>query len=290
MKFTTQQRVLVRMDLSVNQRYYMENSDVSALFIHDMSQYSGKVYTIASVNPDGYRLEGTGLYLWTDSMLSQHSIEFEVGARVKYVCSSEPGLEGRVGTVIGYRWNGMNLVEFDDPIPNGHKGNGTATDHGRDGHCWYCLSSELKVLNNETDEQKIVITTNGTEATATLYKGDKEIQSAKSVMPQDVKFDFMSYAKSALKHLIKEYSRSNSAANTRYPNGTIVCIENNFDKSSFTIGKAYNVADGELNDNTGFCRKLNWLNNDPTSGFCVYNTEDGPLAKFVVFTGPAEIK
>lgn len=274
MKFTTQQRVLVRMDLSVYQHYYMENSDAEALFVHDMSQYSGKVYTIASANPGGYRLEGTGLYLWTDGMLSQHSIEFEVGTRVKYVSSSEPGLKGRVGTVIGYRWNGMNLVEFDDPIPNGHNGNGAATDHGRDGHCWYCLSSELKVLDNETDEPRIVITTNGTEAIATLYQGNSEIKSAEATMPDGVDFDFMGCAKRALKALAKEADDKPVSYS-----GKIVCIESSLEP--FVPGKMYDCSRGNVKGDDGLTYfPIRKLNHDVTSVFCQLG-EKGTKAKFV---------
>lgn len=220
--------------------------------------------------------------------------KFKVGDRVKCIKRDEPrAILGKTGTVIAHSISkGVPLVEFDEPV-SGHNGRGRAERTGKDGYCWYCYDNELEVIDEPAEatfNQKVVITSNGKVSMATLYDEEKEVCTATAAMPDGVDFDFMGCAKRALKRLANMHNAPKSPEITPpLFNGALVCIENKFDSGAFTIGKTYYAIDGVVLDNSYFpYEPIGWLNDDPASGFCVYNTVDGPLIKFVVLTDAAK--
>ena len=129
--------------------------------------------------------------------------KFKIGDRVK-THGSEWGfdIEGRTGTVICY----PNLwdvgIEFDEPIEkeNGVRGH-TASGKGKDGHCLYVFDGQCELLlkcNN-----KIVITSDGTETLARLYDGNKVIKTATAKCSPEDTFDFETGARIAFNRLIE---------------------------------------------------------------------------------------
>ena len=250
---------------------------------------------------DGHNGNGRGRrgHCWSCSPSQLRLIDrvkkskFKVGDRVKYNGSHDLKIAGKVGTVIAHSIaRGEPLVEFDGYV-DGHNGRSRAERNGKDGHCWYCYDCELEIVADEPAEatfnQRIVITSNGKVSKATLYDGEKEICIATATMPDGVDFDFIGCAKRALKRLAMHNEPKSPEITPPLFNGALACIENKFDPRAFTIGKTYYAIDGVVLDNNGFrYEPIDWLNDDPNSGFCVYNTVDGSLVKFVVLTDMAK--
>ena len=215
----------------------------------------------------------------------------KAGVRVKFSGNSYPHLQGELGTIIGqHKDSKYLLVEFDARILGGHAGCSSCNVAGREGHCWFCDLADLEIITDETCEsafnQKIVITSDGYRTVASLIEDDAIVKVAEATMPDGVDFNFIGTAKRALKRLAKDDTEP-KLPEVVPPlfNGTLVCIENMLGKDAFTIGKTYNAVDGVVvDDNGNRYEPINWLNDDPTSGFCVCDTYEGRVAKFVVLT------
>lgn len=90
-------------------------------------------------------------------------------------------------------------------------------------------------------ENKIVITTDGTETLARFYKGNKVIKTATAKCSPDDKFSFETGAKIAFERLFD----SEEKEEPKYFNGKAVCVNK---YAGFTIGKIYEFVDGRCFD------------------------------------------
>lgn len=79
--------------------------------------------------------------------------DFVVGDRVEY--ANENGYNrgprtGDIGTVILITDMSSSVtVQFDNTFPGGH----SAGRRGKEGHCWHCVNTHLRLINeNEFDE------------------------------------------------------------------------------------------------------------------------------------------
>lgn len=90
-------------------------------------------------------------------------------------------------------------------------------------------------------ENKIVITTNGTETLARLYDGNKVIKTATAKCSPDDKFSFETGAKIAFERLFD----SEEKEGPKHFNGKAVCVNADI---GFTVGKIYEFVDGQCFD------------------------------------------
>lgn len=87
-------------------------------------------------------------------------------------------------------------------------------------------------------ENKIVITTDGTETLARLYDGNKVIKTATAKCSPDDEFDLETGAKIAFERLL-------GSEEPKYFNGKAVCVNADI---GFTVGKIYEFVDGQCFD------------------------------------------
>ena len=107
-------------------------------------------------------------------------------------------------------------------------------------------------------ENKIVITTDGTETLARLYDGNKVIKTTTAKCSPDDNFSFETGAKIAFERLI-DYAEKEP----KYFNGKVVCVNK---YAGFTVGKIYKFVNGQCFDDkktlrpTGFkCKYLSFF-------------------------------
>lgn len=118
------------------------------------------------------------------------SNEFKVGDRVKVVKKGAYGFDdvviGDAGKVV-YIKKGKPLVEFDTERTVYHSGVGRC----RNDHGYWCLPDMLQRIGQD---EKIVITTDGTTTTARYYKGKKLVKSDQAKCSPSDTFDFLTGA------------------------------------------------------------------------------------------------
>lgn len=128
-------------------------------------------------------------------------MKFKIGDRVKAIKkpNGNPGITGKIGTVRGTGEFSHSLiaVEFDEEITRGHSCN----DRCKSGHGRWCDEDSLELLK---PNQKIVITSDGTETLARLYENEELVKSATAKCHADDTFDFNTRAKLAFERLIFE--------------------------------------------------------------------------------------
>ena len=90
-------------------------------------------------------------------------------------------------------------------------------------------------------ENKIVITTDGTETLAKLYDGKKVVKTATAKCSPDDKFSFETGAKIAFERLFD----SEEKEEPKYFNGKVVCVHGEL---GFTAGKIYEFVNGRCLD------------------------------------------
>lgn len=90
-------------------------------------------------------------------------------------------------------------------------------------------------------ENKIVITTDGTETLARLYEGNKVIKTATAKCAPNDKFDFETDATIAFNQLFQNMEKEEP----KYFNGKVVCVN---EYAGFTYGKIYEFVDGRCLD------------------------------------------
>ena len=124
------------------------------------------------------------------------------------------------------------------------------------GYGWYWYENSIEGL---ACENKIVITTDGTETLARLYDGNKIIKTATAKCSPADKFSFETGAKIAFERLI-DYAEKEP----KYFNGKAVCV---CGELGFTVGKIYEFVNGQCLDDQKTlrptyirCKDLSWFN------------------------------
>ena len=164
--------------------------------------------------------------------------KFKVGDRVRAIkeCDGNKRIIGETGTVKSITSDSFVGVEFDNPINGWKICNGVKEDNG-----WYCLGDILEPIH---DNNKIVITTDGKTTTAKMYDGKKLVNSAKAVCSPDDEFDFNIGASIALERLTGQIETI--PEEEQYFTGKAVCVSNECFGRYFTVGKIYNIVNGEF--------------------------------------------
>lgn len=167
-------------------------------------------------------------------------MKYNIGDRVVITRDAIDGnsniIVGMFGTIIDTHnipkeW----CVEFDEYI-DGHSNNSSLRT-GKRGHCWWVHENDIRPSPTETE--KIVITSNGKDTIAKLYKDNKLVKKAIAKCSPDDKFDFNTGARIAFDRLIGEESFP------KYYNGKVVCVEKKT-YSAYTVGKIYEFKDGKV--------------------------------------------
>ena len=125
------------------------------------------------------------------------------------------------------------------------------------GYGWYWYENSIEGL---ACENKIVITTDGTETLARLYDGNKVIKTATAKCSPDDKFDFETGATIAFDRLFDKHEKEEP----KYFNGKAVCVHG---RLGFTAGKIYEFVNGQCLDDQKTlrptcdkCKYLSWFN------------------------------
>lgn len=114
-----------------------------------------------------------------------------------------------------------------------------------DGCGWYW---NINCIAGLACENKIVITTDGTETLARLYDGKKVVKTATAKCSPEDKFDFETGATIAFDRLFEKYEKKEES---KYFSGKAVCVKPYF---GFTVGKIYEFANGQCFDDDGTVR------------------------------------
>ena len=123
----------------------------------------------------------------------------------------------------------------------------------QDGYGWYWYENSIEGL---ACENKIVITTDGTETLARLYDGNKIIKTSTAKCSPDDKFDFETGATIAFDRLFDKYEKEES----KYFNGKVVCVSEQY--AGFTCGKIYEFVNGQCLDDQETLRPTHFKCND----------------------------
>jgi hypothetical protein len=168
--------------------------------------------------------------------------KFKVGDRVRAIKEDDGNTRiiGKTGTVKkNWSFHGEPIcdIEFDEYV-NGLDLDGRC-EHGKG---WSCFETTLEPVH---DNSKIVITTDGKRTTAKLYDGKKFIKSAEAICSLDDEFDFNIGAAIALERLTGQLE-STLEVEEHFYNGKVVCVSSGCYETAFTLGKIYEITEGEL--------------------------------------------
>lgn len=163
-------------------------------------------------------------------------MKYKVGDKVRIVCEWGEGCHqspdgkmdkwlGKVMTIISVDCNGECYKMRED-------------ESKQDGYGWYWYENSIEGL---ACENKIVITTDGTETLARLYDGNKVIKTVSAKCSPDDTFNFETEAKIAFERLLD----SKEKEEPKHFNGKVVCVNK---YGGFTIGKIYEFVDGQCLD------------------------------------------
>lgn len=111
---------------------------------------------------------------------------------------------------------------------------------------FYWHESLLEAVN----ENKVVITTDGTTTRAALYDGHKLIREAKAICSKEDVFDFETGAKIAFERLTAKPAVKTKPKKELKPLNTKVFIIDGYD--DFKSGHIYEIKDGKIIDNDGW--------------------------------------
>ena len=183
----------------------------------------------------------------------ENKMKYKVGDRVRIVSEWDKGCYqnskgkmdkwlGKVMTVISVNCDNSYYKMREDKSE-------------QDGYGWYWYENSIEGL---ACENKIVITTDGTETLARLYDGNKVIKTTTAKCSPDDNFSFETGAKIAFERLI-DYAEKEP----KYFNGKVVCVNK---YAGFTVGKIYKFVNGQCFDDkktlrpTGFkCKYLSFF-------------------------------
>lgn len=164
-------------------------------------------------------------------------MKFKVGDKVKVV-----------KTVNKYKkcYIGKELV-INSINPNIYK---TTGEHYGVNNCMFVFfDEELELIN----KKKIVITSDGKETLARLYDGYEVIKSAIAKCSPEDTFDFETGARIAFDRLV---GTEPIEEKPKYYNGKVVCVDNRYNESAYTVGKIYQFKDGEFMNDIGEMAKI----------------------------------
>ena len=179
-------------------------------------------------------------------------MKYKVGDRVRIVSKWGDGcnqnLKGKMdkwlGKVMTVRDAGVAFCSMvEDSTENG-------------GYGWFWNENCIAGL---ACENKIVITTDGTETRARLYDGKKIVKTATAKCSPDDKFSFETGAKIAFERLFDGEEKEKP----KYFNGKAVCVRGEL---GFTAGKIYEFVNGRCLDDQETlrptcvkCKDLSWF-------------------------------
>lgn len=180
-------------------------------------------------------------------------MKYKVGDRVRIVSEWGKGCyqnsKGKMD-----KWLGKEMTIIDVVCDRYYKMREDKSENDGFGWCW----SESSIAGLAC-ENKIVITTNGTETLARLYDGNKVIKTAIAKCAPDDKFSFEKGAKIAFERLL-DYAEKEP----KYFNGKAVCVD---EYLGFTVGKIYEFVNGQCLDDRKMlrptcdkCKDLSWFN------------------------------
>lgn len=166
-------------------------------------------------------------------------MKYKVGDKVRIVSKWGKGCyqnkKGRMdkwlGKVMTVRDVGITLYRMVEDIGDNERGGWVWTEN--------CIAGLAC-------ENKIVITTDGTETLARLYDGNKVIKTATAKCSPDDKFSFETGAKIAFERLLDHAEKE-----PKYFNGKAVCVHREL---GFTAGKIYEFVNGQRLDDQKMLR------------------------------------
>lgn len=163
-------------------------------------------------------------------------MKYKVGDKVKIVSKWCEGCrQNSLGRMD--KWLGKVMtIRSADYTNLSYKMNEDKDEHGGLGWAWFENSIEGLACEN-----KIVITTDGTETLARLYEGNKVIKTATAKCSSDDKFNFETGATIAFDRLFEKHEKEEP----KHFNGKAVCVNKYV---GFTIGKIYEFVDGQCFD------------------------------------------
>lgn len=139
------------------------------------------------------------------------------------------------------KYNGKEIV-IKSINPNGNVPKGT--HYGVEKCIYIFFEDELESIN----KKKIVITSDGKETLARLYDGNEVIKSAIAKCSPEDTLDFETGARIAFDRLVGTEPMEEKP---KYYNGKVVCVDNRYNISNYTVGKIYQFKDGEFMNDAG---------------------------------------
>ena len=181
-------------------------------------------------------------------------MKYKVGDKVRIVSEWGKGCyqnsDGKMD-----KWLGKNMTIRAIYYGSAYKMKEDAAEWRGDGWCW-----TENCIEGLAGENKIVITTDGTETLARLYDGKKVIKTATAKCSPDDKFSFETGAKIAFERLFD----SREKEEPKHFNGKAVCVD---EYIGFTVGKIYEFVNGQCFDDQKTlrptcvkCKGLSWFN------------------------------
>lgn len=227
------------------------NIDCRCMFVRNMKKYCGKTLEISKITPKGNYSVKENNYVFSDDMVVKENKMKEWKMRIE----TQKELDMVVDELIEQRikWCSGSMVNTSDkncelPIhlyfwesmsektPTLSKGHDSI--HFRNKELPRITPQEFCKVHKET----IVIYRDGNSVIAK----DKETgKKAVAKCHPDDEFDFMVGAKLALERL-------SQPDEPKYYNGKVVCVKSI--TLSLTVGKIYEVKDGQFKDDEGCCR------------------------------------
>ena len=159
-------------------------------------------------------------------------MKYKVGDRVRIVSKWGDGCyQNDLGRMD--KWLGKNMTIRAICFGRSYKMKEDVTEWRGDGWLW-----NENCIAGLACENKIVITTDGTETLARLYDGKKIVKTATAKCSPDDNFSFETGAKIAFERLF-------GSEEPKYFSGKAVCVNKYL---GFTVGKIYEFADGQCLD------------------------------------------
>ena len=186
-------------------------------------------------------------------MSEENKMRYKVGDKVRIVskwgegcCNSQNGgMDKWLGKVMTVRYVGITIYRMVEDTEDNKSGGWVWTEN---------------CIEGLAGENKIVITTDGTETLARLYDGNKVIKTATAKCAPDDTFNFETGAKIAFDRLFEKHEKEEP----KYFNGKAVCVHG---RLGFTAGKIYEFVNGQCLDDQKTlrptcdkCKYLSWFN------------------------------